>query len=106
MSIVRPSDLEFIKRSGLIAASALKKALQSVKAGVSEMEIDQIAQKEIYNLGGDLSYKTVPGYRWATCITVNDEVVHGITTQNRLKEGDLVSVDLAVMYKGWHTDTA
>ena len=106
MSIVRPSDLEFIKRSGLIAASALKKALQSVKAGVSELEIDQIAQKEIYNLGGDLSYKTVPGYRWATCITVNDEVVHGIPTQNRLKEGDLVSVDLAVMYKGWHTDTA
>ena len=95
-----------MRQSGKIAASALKKALLGVKVGVSELEIDQIAEKEIYRLGGDLSYKSVPGYKFATCITVNDQVVHGIPTERKFAKGDLVSIDLAVVYKGWHTDCA
>lgn len=95
-----------MRRSGLIAAKALKSALNAVKAGVSEFEIDQIAEKEIIKLGGDLSYKSVPGYQHATCITVNEEVVHGIPTDRKFAIGDLVSIDLAVVYKGWHTDCA
>lgn len=92
--------------SGEIAAKALKKALQSVKIGVSELEVDRIAKEEIISLGGDLSYKSVPGYQYATCITVNEQVVHGIPTSRTFVEGDLVSIDLAVAYKGWHTDCA
>ena len=99
-------ELGLMRESGRIAASALKKALEAIKIGVSELEIDQIAEEEIYRLGGDLSYKGVPGYRFATCITVNEQVVHGIPTARKFKEGDLVSVDLAVVYKGWHTDCA
>ena len=99
-------DLEFIRESGKIAASALKKALDKLKIGVSAKEIDKAAEKEIYTQGGDLSYKSVPGYKWASCITFNDQVVHGIPTDRKVEEGDLVSVDLAVSYKGWHTDNA
>lgn len=99
-------EIELMRKSGKIAASALKKALNASIAGAVEVDIDKIAEKEIYALGGDLSYKTVPGYKWATCITVNEEVVHGIPTSRALKPGDLISIDLAVMYKGWHTDTA
>ena len=99
-------ELKLIRESGRIAGGALKKALQKVKPGVTELEIDKIAEKEIYRLGGDLSYKTVPGYQFATCITVNDQVVHGIPTERKFQEGDLVSVDLAVEYRGWHTDCA
>ena len=99
-------ELKLIRESGRIAASALKKAMQAIKPGISEQEVDQVAQKEIYKLGGDLSYKSVPGYKYATCITVNEEVVHGIPTERKFEEGDLVSVDLAVIYKGWHTDCA
>lgn len=99
-------ELKLIRESGRIAGGALKKALQKVKPGVTELEIDKIAEKEIYKLGGDLSYKTVPGYQFATCITVNDQVVHGIPTERKFQEGDLVSVDLAVEYRGWHTDCA
>lgn len=95
-----------MRKSGQIAASALKKAIQEIKIGVSEIEVDKIVEEEIYRLGGDLSYKTVPGYKYATCITVNEQVVHGIPTERRFVEGDLVSVDLAVVYKGWHTDCA
>lgn len=107
MSRLRNSyELSLIRESGRITSLALKKAMESIKIGVSELEVDRIVADEIYKQGGDLSYKTVPGYKYATCITVNDEVVHGIPTTRKFVNGDLVSVDLAVMYKGWHTDCA
>lgn len=99
-------ELELMRKSGAIAASALKKAIAAIKVGISELEIDKIAEKEIYKLGGDLSYKTVHEYKYATCVTVNEQVVHGIPTESKFQAGDIVSVDLAVMYKGWHTDCA
>lgn len=99
-------ELRLIKRAGFIAALSLKKAIKAVKAGVTELEVNKIAEEEIYKLGGDLSYKSVPGYKFATCITVNDQVVHGIPTERKFEAGDLVSVDLAVVYKGWHADCA
>ncbi len=99
-------EQKLMRQSGLIAAKALKAALEAIKPGATELEVDKIAEGEIYAQGGDLSYKTVPGYKYATCITVNEEVVHGIPTERKFVEGDLVSVDLAVMYKGWHTDCA
>lgn len=107
MSRVRNSyELELMRKSGNISRQALKKALKSVRAGVSELEIDEIARREIYRLGGDLSYKSIPNYKFATCITVNDQVVHGVPTDRKFDSGDLVGVDLAVSYKGWHTDCA
>ncbi len=99
-------EQKLMKKSGEIAAKALKRAMETIKTGVTELEVDEAVKKEIYKLGGDLSYKTVPGYKYATCITVNEEVVHGIPTVRKFEDGDIVSVDLAVMYKGWHTDCA
>lgn len=99
-------ELELMRESGKIAALALKAALDVVNAGISGLEIDKVAEKEIYKLGGDLSYKSVPGYKWASCITINEQVVHGIPTDRKIKEGDLVSIDLASVFKGWHTDCA
>lgn len=99
-------ELDLMRKSGAIAASALKKAIAAITIGVSELEVDKVAEREVYRLGGDLSYKTVPNYQFATCITVNDQVVHGIPTDRKFVSGDLVSVDLAVEYKGWHTDCA
>lgn len=99
-------ELKLMRQSGKIAAQALKKALEAIKVGVTELEVDKIAETEIFKLGGDLSYKSVPGYKFATCVTVNDQVVHGIPTERKFEAGDLVSVDLAVSYKGWNTDCA
>lgn len=99
-------ELSLMRESGRIAAKALKQSMQTSKANVSGFEVDEVVRKEIYKLGGDLSYKTVPGYKYATCITVNEQVVHGIPTDRKFVTGDLVSVDLAVVYKGWHTDCA
>ncbi|MDD5415582.1 MAG: type I methionyl aminopeptidase [Candidatus Daviesbacteria bacterium] len=99
-------EQKLMRQSGLIASKALKAALGKVKLGATGFEVDKIVEKEIYAQGGDLSYKTVPGYKYATCITVNEGVVHGIPTDRKFVDGDLVSIDLAVMYKGWHTDCA
>lgn len=99
-------ELDLMRKSGVISAQALKRALDSIAVGVTELELDNIAKEEIYKLGGDLSYKSVPNYKYATCITVNDEVVHGIPTERKIQDGDIVSIDLAVEFKGWHTDCA
>lgn len=98
--------LELMRKSGRIAGLALKRSLKAVKPGATPLEIDKIAEEEIYRLGGELSYKTVPGYQFATCITINEQVVHGIPTDWVIQAGDLVSIDLAVSFRGWHTDCA
>lgn len=99
-------ELSLMRESGRISAQALKKVLENIRVGVSGLELDAIAEKEIYRLGGEPSFKTVPGYKWASCITINEQVVHGIPTERLVEEGDLVSVDLGTVYKGWHTDCA
>lgn len=100
------SDLDLMRESGRISAVALKKVLGAVKPGVNLLELEKVADETIKAEGGAISFKTEPGYFWATCLTVNDEVVHGIPRDIVLKEGDILSIDLGAMYKGWHTDTA
>lgn len=100
------AELDLMRKSGIITAAALRKALVEAKTGISLVEIDQIAEKEILRLGGKPSFKTVPGYFWTTCLTVNDEVVHGIPRDIVLKAGDVLSVDVGAIYQGWHTDSA
>lgn len=99
-------ELNLMRKSGQITAAALKKVLENVKVGVSLLELDSIAEKEIKNLGGTSSFKSVPGYNFTTCLTLNDEVVHGLPRKIKLKEGDLLGIDLGAAYKGWHTDVA
>lgn len=99
-------ELKLIRESGRIASKALKRAVEAIKVGATGLEVDKAVAEEIYRQGGDLSYKTVPGYKYATCITINEQVVHGIPTDRKFALGDVISVDLAVMYRGWHTDCA
>lgn len=99
-------ELKLMRISGEMTAKALKKVLNSVKPGISLLRLDQIAEEEINRLGGESSFKTVPGYHWTTCLTINQEVVHGIPRDIVLKEGDVVSIDLGALYQGWHTDAA
>lgn len=99
-------ELVLIKKSGEITAKALKKAILEARVGMTLVELDKIAEEEILRLGGGSSFKVVPGYYWTTCLTINEEVVHGIPRDIKLKEGDLLSIDLGAVYQGWHTDAA
>lgn len=99
-------ELALMRQSGKISAQALKKALEAAKPGVTLLEIEKVAASEIKKSGGELSFATVPGYKWATCLTVNEELVHGIPRDIVLKNGDILSIDVGAVFKGWHTDTA
>lgn len=99
-------ELSLMRASGRISAKALKEVLSKVAAGVSLAQLDAFAENEILSLGGKSSFKTEPGYKWTTCLTVNSEVVHGTPREIKLKTGDKLSVDLGAVFKGWHTDCA
>ena len=90
--------------AGRISSAALKKALFLVKPGISLLELDKMAEKEILALGAVPAFKRVDGYKYTTCINVNDGIVHGIPTEYRIKKGDLVSVDLGAYYDGYNSD--
>lgn len=99
-------EINYLRESGRITALALKKTISAAKIGVSLLELDRIAEEEILKLGGKPSFKTVQGYFWTTCLTVNEEVVHGIPRDIKLNDGDVLNIDLGAVYKDWHTDSA
>ena len=102
-----PSQLELMRKSGVITASALKAVLKAVKPGISLLELESIARSEIVKLGGSPSFMTVSGYSWATCLTVNNEVVHGIPSEGKvLQDGDVVAIDMGLIHGGLITDSA
>ncbi len=99
-------ELSLMAGAGKIGASALKKVIESAKTGISLIELDKIAEREIQRLGGESNFKLEEGYFWSTCLTLNDEVVHGIPRDIQLKAGDVLGIDTGAVYKGWHSDCA
>ncbi|MFZ5424707.1 MAG: type I methionyl aminopeptidase [Patescibacteria group bacterium] len=97
-------ELDLMRDGGKITAAALRAALSAVKTGITTIELDKIAEQQILDLGGQPSFKTVVGYDFSTCINVNEGLVHGLPNDYVLKKGDIVSIDLGTLYKGFHTD--
>lgn len=107
MSLIKTeAELEIMARGGKILARIRDRLLDEVKVGTVPLQIDNLAKKLIQEAGGRPSFMTVKDYKWATCINVNDEVVHGIPGDKPLKEGDVVGLDVGLFYEGFHTDTS
>jgi methionyl aminopeptidase len=94
--------------AGEITAMALKAIRDNIKAGMTSLDIDTIAEAEIVRLGGHSNFKLVPGYSHTICVSVNDEVVHGIPSKERIfAPGDIISIDCgAETADGWNGDSA
>jgi methionyl aminopeptidase len=102
-----PAEIVLIKKACELTRDALVYAKNLVKAGVSTYDIDKSIEKFIIDSGGSPACLGYEGYPAATCISVNDMVVHGIPSKDIvLKEGDIVSIDIVVAYKGYHGDAA
>lgn len=108
-----PKEIEILRAGGSILAAVLNLVASEAKAGVSAFELDQLAEKEIIKAGGRPSFKNYqsrpgdPPFPSSLCVSVNDEVVHGIAHKNKiLKDGDIVGLDLGVDYQGYFTDAA
>jgi methionyl aminopeptidase len=80
--------------------------IAAVKPGVTGLDLENLAMKLIKQAGAEASFAKVPGYKWATCININDVVVHGIPNITKFKDGDCVGIDVGLFYKGFHTDTS
>jgi methionyl aminopeptidase len=97
-------EIEIMKHGGHILATVLAEVMNAIKPGVTELEVDQLAEKRIRELGGEPGFMKVEGYHHTICVSTNDVVVHGIPTKYAFAEGDLVGIDCGVFYKGFHTD--
>lgn len=95
-----------MKKAGKIVEDALKLAEESVAEGLTTMALDKIVDNYIVSCGAIPSCKNYRGYPKATCISVNEVVVHGIPSTKRLKEGDIVSVDVTASLDGYNADAA
>jgi methionyl aminopeptidase len=99
------AKLSIFKDGGQKLAFILKALLKGAHPGVKTSDLEKLAEVMIKEAGGHPSFKTVRGYKYSTCMCVNDEVVHGIP-DDILKEGDILCIDVGLLYKEYHTDTA
>lgn len=99
-------QVELIKESALILGKAHGEVSKNVKPGVKTNELDRIAEEFIRDHGGVPSFKNFNGFPASLCISLNEDVVHGFPSDYELAEGDIVSVDCGVFYKGYHSDSA
>jgi methionyl aminopeptidase len=99
-------EIELIRLAGDILHGALKLVREACAAKVKTRELDQLAEEFILERGGRPAFKGYQGFPGTLCISVNEEVVHGIPGNRRLKSGDIVSVDCGVIWEGFVADSA
>jgi methionyl aminopeptidase len=101
-----PAQLRAMVEPGLITAAALDAVRSVIAPGVTTLELDAAAAAVITSRGAESNFQLVRGYRHTTCISVNQEVVHGIPGDRVLEPGDIVSIDAGAQFKGWNGDSA
>ncbi len=107
MNNLTPAELVYVKKACEITRDALNYCEKQIKPGMTTKQLDNLVEKFIIESGGYPASKGYEGFPGATCMSVNDMVVHGIPSDEVvLKEGDIISVDIVVRYKGYHGDAA
>lgn len=102
-----PAEIEQIRESGRVVARALNAMAAAVAPGITTEDLDQIAADVVAKAGGLCSFLNYRGYPKHTCISVNEQVIHGIPSKDQvLKEGDIVDLDMGVILNGWHADSS
>jgi len=99
-------EIQQLKRSNVMVAEVFEKLRGMIQPGITTKELDQVAEEYILLKGARPAFKGYRGFPATLCISINDEVVHGIPGQRRLKEGDIVSLDVGVNYLGYFGDAA
>jgi len=100
-------DLKIMRKAGKAAATILKRLKRFIKSGISTKDIEEFFEREISEYPGmEAAFKGFMGYPASCCVSVNEEIIHGIPSQKRIRDGDLVSVDLGIKYQGLFVDTA
>lgn len=107
LNLKTEDDIKKMAEGGAILAEAKKVLYKAIEVGVSAWDIETLADSFIRKAGAEPSFKKVPGYKWATCVNINSGAVHGIPKKETIfKKEDVISVDVGVYYRGFHTDSA
>lgn len=107
VTIKSEREIDLMRKSGKLLAKVHDELGQAIRPGMSTLDIDRLGEKLIRGLGCVPNFLHYNGYPASICVSVNDEVVHGIPTSERiLQEGDIVSLDAGLIYKGYHSDAA
>ena len=106
ISIKTPREIELLKIAGEITGSTHLYLKPFIKPGITTKELDKLAYDYIIKRGATPSFKGYDGFPGTICTSINEEVVHGIPSNRKLKEGDIISIDIGACYKGYHGDSA
>ena len=107
IEIKSPEQIELMRAAGLVVARTLRTLAEAIGPGVTTAELDALAEDEIRGAGATPSFKGYHGYPASICTSVNEQIVHGIPSQERrLTEGDIISIDCGAILDGWHGDAA
>jgi methionyl aminopeptidase len=102
-----PRDLDKMREAGRILAKVFEHIDQLIHPGISTWDVDQAAYNKIVEMDSTPAFLNLYGFPASACISLNEELVHGIPSKDRvLKEGDILSVDMGVIHKGWYSDRA
>lgn len=107
ITVKSAEEIALMRRAGEILAAVHQQLAKEIRPGMSTLDIDRLGEEMIRSYGCIPSFKNYCGYPASICVSVNEEVVHGIPTDRRIiKEGDIVSLDAGVIYKNYHSDAA
>ncbi|MGQ9857692.1 MAG: type I methionyl aminopeptidase [Thermodesulfobacteriota bacterium] len=106
MILRRPEEIQIMREANRIVACVLLELPELIRPGITTGELDRFMESRIRSYGAEPAFLGYRGYPAASCISVNEQVVHGIPGNRRIRDGDLVSVDLGVLYRGYYGDAA
>lgn len=106
ISIKTPREIELMAKAGEMVYKTHQYIKPYIKVGISTEKLNDLAESYILSLGATPSFKGYQGFPKAICTSINEQVVHGIPGSYKLKEGDIISVDIGANYKGYHGDSA
>ena len=106
ITIKNESQIEKVRRAGALLHSVLEALRAEIRPGVTTMHLDQMAERLIREAGGIPSFKGFEGFPYSICASVDDQVVHGFASHDRLRKGQLLSIDCGCILDGWQSDSA
>ena len=106
ISIKSNREIELMKIAGRINFETHQLLAKNIRPGITTQELNDIADAYIRSQGGIPSFLNYEGYPASICTSVNEEIVHGIPSKRKLKNGDIISIDIGACYKGYHSDSA
>jgi len=106
IQIKTEKEIKIMREGGRILAEIMKELEKTVKTGITTKELDKVAQDLVFRSGAKCSFKNYQGFPSCLCVSINEEIVHVAPSGRQLKQGDIISLDLGIFYKGFHTDMA